>query len=83
MSPYVDEALLKDTQQLLLCLLRKVWSIFSAEAQCSRQPGQMAELWGPRVALALLTGSGFIVLNMLRFALPELRRAREAAPEAP
>ena len=45
--------------------------------------GQMAELWGPRVALALLTGCGFIVLNLLRFALPELRRAREAAPEVP
>ena len=45
--------------------------------------GQMAELWGPRAALALLTGSGFIVLNLLRFALPELRRAREVAPEVP
>ncbi len=45
--------------------------------------GQMAELWGPRVALALLTGAGFIVLNLLRFALPELRRAREVAPDAP
>ncbi len=36
--------------------------------------GQMAELMDPRLAVALLTGSGFIVLVALRVALPELRR---------
>jgi MFS family permease len=36
--------------------------------------GQAADLLGPQMALALLAGAGFVVLNILRLALPELRR---------
>ena len=35
--------------------------------------GQLAEAFGPRIALALLSGTGFVVLNALRFVLPPLR----------
>jgi len=35
--------------------------------------GQLAEVIGPQAALALLTGTGFLVLNMLRWRFPELR----------
>jgi MFS family permease len=45
--------------------------------------GQMAEAWGPRTALAVLTGTGFVVLNGVRLVLPELRKIREAVYETP
>ena len=35
--------------------------------------GQLAEALGAQVALALLTGTGFLVLNVLRWRLPVLR----------
>ena len=35
--------------------------------------GWLAEQWTPQLALAALTGTGFIVVMLLRLALPELR----------